>query len=196
MSLSISKLVDLVGSDSRKPNGKVNGSEDIPRMRQGSDLTKSQYYNSVKGRKQPMNVGNILQRGTPSGAQATPYSETVEIPNFSRPDGAIDPNRNISITDPNRALPYRFAGYGLEGGVSFGLPESTKTSHSSLGLLRKAQASYQNRQQIMAPRSAQLPDVPAAQNATGSAAAPPSYEQATGSLDTYKDGSELDSTYV
>ena len=139
-------------------------------------------------------VDLILQRGTPSGAQATPYSETIEIPNFSRPDGAIDPNRNISITDPNRALPYRFAGYGLEGGVSFDLPESTKTSHSSLGLLRKAQASFQNRQQILAPRSAQLPDT--GPKTTKAAVAPPSYEQATGSLDTYKDGTELDSSYV
>jgi hypothetical protein len=194
MSLSISKLVDLVGADTRKSDGKLKGSEDIPRMRQGSDLTKSQYYNSVKGRKMPMNVGNVLQRGTPSGAQATPYSETIEIPNFSRPDGAIDPNRNISITDPNRALPYRFAGYGLEGGVSFDLPASTKTSFNNLGLLRKAQASYQNRQQIMAPRSADLPDTGA--RFAASSSAPPSYEQATGSLDTYKDGSELDSSYV
>jgi len=195
MSLSISKLVDLVGSDARKGDGKLNGSADIPRRQQQSELTKSQYFNSVKGRKQPMNVGNILQRGTPSGASATPYSETIEIPNFSRPDGALDPNRNISITDPNRALPYRFAGYGLEGGVSFSLPESTKTAHNSLGLLRKAQASYQNRQQITAPRSAQLPDVPAVKPASGTTA-PPSYEQATGTLDTYKDGSELDTNYI
>ena len=192
MSLSISKLVDLVGSDARKGDGKLNGSAEIPRRQQQNELTKSQYFNSVKGRKQPMNVGNVLQRGTPSGASATPYSETIEIPNFSRPDGSIDPNRNISITDPNRALPFRFAGYGLEGGVSFALPESTKTSHNSLGLLRKAQASYQNRQQIMAPRSVE----PGRANDASSDTAPPSYEQATGTLDTYKDGSELDTSYV
>jgi hypothetical protein len=168
MSISINKLMNLgVGSlsvDYSKNNQRKEqfGSKELPdkletRKSEGvQDLSASQYYASVKGNRMPKNVGNILQLGTPSGANAQRGNKTVQVPIFSEPDGAIDPNRIRSITDPNSAQPYTFEGaYGLEGGVKFSIPKSTKTSNNSIGLLRQAQMSYQNRQQILAPRQPQ-----------------------------------------
>lgn len=158
-----------------------------------SDLTASQYYASVKGNRMPKNVGNILQLGTPSGANAQIGNKTVQIPVFSEPDGAIDPNRIRSKTDPNSAQPYNFEGaYGLEGGVKFSLPKTTKTSSNSVNLLRQAQMSYQNRQTILEPRQAQA--------SQGANVLPPSYDEVMATTDStpYKDSqtdSELNEDY-
>jgi hypothetical protein len=176
------------------------GSKELPdkletRKSEGvQDLSASQYYASVKGNRMPKNVANILQLGTPSGANAMRGNKTVPVPIFSEPDGAIDPNRIRSITDPNSAQPYTFEGaYGLEGGVKFSIPKSTKTSNNSIGLLRQAQMSYQNRQQILAPRQ------PQSQEGTGivpESSAPPPYQDTDST--PYKDDnqdSELNETY-
>jgi len=208
MSISIIKLMDLASLSGKNPKDlerkegrKVFGSKELPdkmtvRTKEGvSDLTASQYYASVKGNRMPKNVGNILQLGTPSGANAQAGNKTIQIPVFSEPDGAIDPNRIRSKTDPNSAQPYSFEGaYGLEGGVKFSLPKTTKTSSNSVNLLRQAQMSYQNRQQILQPRQAtqSLP-----QGAEGAEGTLPSYEQATSST-PYKDAqtdSELNEDY-
>ena len=208
MSISINKLMDLASLSGKNPKDlerkegrKVFGSKELPdkmtvRTKEGvSDLTASQYYASVKGNRMPKNVGNILQLGTPSGANAQAGNKTIQIPVFSEPDGAIDPNRIRSKTDPNSAQPYSFEGaYGLEGGVKFSLPKTTKTSSNSVNLLRQAQMSYQNRQQILQPRQAtqSLP-----QGAEGAEGTLPSYEQATSST-PYKDAqtdSELNEDY-
>ena len=171
------------------------------------DLTASQYYASVKGNRMPKNVGNILQLGTPSGANAQGASKTVQVPVFSEPDGAIDPNRIRSITDPNSAQPYDFEGaYGLEGGVKFAIPKTAKTSSNSVNLLRQAQMSYQNRQQILTPRQPQgTPDQSIQQGVMGGGTKPPSYDesvrdpsQTMGNLTPYKDNktdSELNEDY-
>ena len=204
MSISINKLMDLT-SGVRLPQTdfkkKSFGSKELPdkmavRTKEGvSDLTASQYYASVKGNRMPKNVSNILQLGTPSGANAQPGNKTVQVPIFSEPDGAIDPNRIRSKTDPNSAQPYSFEGaYGLEGGVKFSLPKTTKTSSNSVNLLRQAQMSYQNRQQILQPRQAT-----SSQGTEQSSIEPdlPSYEQATSST-PYKDAqtdSELNEDY-
>jgi hypothetical protein len=194
MSISINKLMDLVGKTASAPAGKGAvkfGTKELPDKRSGTNtLTQDQYYNSVKGSAMPKNVGNILQLGTPDGSNAAPGNKTVQIPVFSRPDGAIDPNRIRELTNPTTALPYRFAGYGLEGPIMFGTPDTTKTSSNSIGLIRKAQMSYQNRQTILAPRSA-----PPTQTGTAGAP-PPSYAEATGDLKPYKQtDSELNETY-
>ena len=208
MSISINKLMDLASLSGKNPKDlerkegrKVFGSKELPdkmtvRTKEGvSDLTASQYYASVKGNRMPKNVGNILQLGTPSGANAQAGNKTIQIPVFSEPDGAIDPNRIRSKTDPNSAQPYSFEGaYGLEGGIKFSLPKTTKTSSNSVNLLRQAQMSYQNRQQILQPRQAT-----SSQGTEQSSIEPdlPSYEQATSST-PYKDAqtdSELNEDY-
>ena len=211
MSISINKLMDLTSgvrlpqTDSKK---KSFGSKELPdkmavRTKEGvSDLTASQYYASVKGNRMPKNVSNILQLGTPSGANAQPGNKTVQVPIFSEPDGAIDPNRIRSKTDPNSAQPYSFEGaYGTEqggtsrsGSIKFSLPKTAKTSSNSVNLLRQAQMSYQNRQQILQPRQAT-----SSQGTEQSSIEPdlPSYEQATSST-PYKDAqtdSELNEDY-
>lgn len=189
---------DMIKStDSKK---KSFGSKELPdkmaiRTKEGvSDLTASQYYASVKGNRMPKNVGNILQLGTPSGANAQAGNKTVQIPVFSEPDGAIDPNRIRSKTDPNSAQPYSFEGaYGTEGGVKFSLPKTAKTSSNSVNLLRQAQMSYQNRQQILQPRQA-----PQGANVVDESQTLPSYEQATSDSTPYKDAqtdSELNEDY-
>jgi len=212
MSISINKLMDLASLSGKNPKDlerkdgrKVFGSKELPdkmtvRTKEGiSDLTASQYYASVKGNRMPKNVGNILQLGTPSGANAQAGNKTIQIPVFSEPDGAIDPNRIRSKTDPNSAQPYSFEGaYGLEGGVKFSLPKTTKTSSNSVNLLRQAQMSYQNRQQILQPRQAtQSLSQSFAEGAEGAEGTLPSYEQATSST-PYKDAqtdSELNEDY-
>jgi len=213
MSISINKLMDLASLSGKNPKDlerkdgrKVFGSKELPdkmtvRTKEGvSDLTASQYYASVKGNRMPKNVGNILQLGTPSGANAQAGNKTIQIPVFSEPDGAIDPNRIRSKTDPNSAQPYSFEGaYGLEGGVKFSLPKTTKTSSNSVNLLRQAQMSYQNRQQILQPRQAtqSLPESLSQSFAEGAEGTLPSYEQATSST-PYKDAqtdSELNEDY-
>jgi hypothetical protein len=123
-------------------------------------------------------------------------NKTVPVPLFSEPDGAIDPNRIRSITDPNSAQPYTFEGaYGLEGGVKFSIPKSTKTSNNSIGLLRQAQMSYQNRQQILAPRQPQTQtDTGILQE--GGTTSPPPYQDTDST--PYKDDnqdSELNESY-
>lgn len=201
MSISINKLMDLtsLSDKSLSSKKKVFGSKELPdkmavRVKEGaSDLTASQYYASVKGNRMPKNVGNILQLGTPSGANAQAGNKTVQIPIFSEPDGAIDPNRIRSKTDPNSAQPYNFEGaYGTEGGVKFSLPKTTKTSSNSVNLLRQAQMSYQNRQTILQPRQPQTTE-----QSMGDSSLLPSYEQATNST-PYKDAqtdSELNEDY-
>lgn len=187
MSLSISKLVDLAGKEERV-KGKVNQSE-LPER--SANITKSRYYQSVKNK--PRNIGNVVQRGTPAGVKSAPYG-MVEVPKVSEPNGAMDPNAIRSKTDPLNALPYRFHTYGSED-VLFGLPESTRSSHNNVGLLRKAQASYQNRQQILAPR---LPTSTGESKQLTAQAPPPSYKDATGGINPYKmtdAGSELNETY-
>jgi hypothetical protein len=184
MSISINKLMNLASSQdmtkAMTSKKKEFGSKELPdkletRKSEGvQDLSASQYYASVKGNRMPKNVGNILQLGTPSGANAMIGNKTVPIPIFSEPDGAIDPNRIRSITDPNSAQPYTFEGaYGLEGGVKFSIPKSTKTSNNSIGLLRQAQMSYQNRQQILAPRQPQTQEATGILQETVSTAPPP-----------------------
>jgi hypothetical protein len=193
MSISINKLMDLasknpvVGKDKKK-----FGTKELPdKMKGSTQLTADQYYNSVKGNMMPKNVGNILQQGTPDGSNAAPGNKTVQIPNFSRPDGAIDPNRIRELSSPATALPYRFTGYGLEGPVLFGLSSTAQTSSNSVGLIRKAQMSYQNRQTILQPRAP-----PPASIVKSDAAPPPSYDEATGDLTPYKKtDSELNETY-
>ena len=219
MSISINKLMDLASLSGKNPKDlerkegrKVFGSKELPdkmtvRTKEGvSDLTASQYYASVKGNRMPKNVGNILQLGTPSGANAQAGNKTIQIPVFSEPDGAIDPNRIRSKTDPNSAQPYSFEGaYGTEqggtsrsGGIKFSLPKTTKTSSNSVNLLRQAQMSYQNRQQILQPRQAtQSLSQSFAEGAEGAEGTLPSYEQATSST-PYKDAqtdSELNEDY-
>ena len=191
--------------DSKK---KVFGSKELPdkmvvREKQGVvDLTASQYYASVKGNRMPKNVGNILQLGTPSGANAQGASKQVQVPVFSEPDGVIDPNRIRSITDPNSAQPYDFeGGYGLEGGVKFAIPKTAQTSNNSVNLLRQAQMSYQNRQQILAPRQPQPITQPLPQDFAKGAKGdtkPPSYDESMGNRTPYKDAktdSELNEVY-
>jgi hypothetical protein len=205
MSISINKLMDLASLSGKNPKDlerkegkKVFGSKELPdkmvvRVKEGvTDLTASQYYASVKGNRMPKNVGDILQLGTPSGANAQAGNKTVQIPIFSEPDGAIDPNRIRSKTDPNSAQPYNFEGaYGLEGGVKFSIPKSTKTSSNSVNLLRQAQMSYQNRQTILEPRQAQA--------SQGANVLPPSYDEVMATDSTpYKDAqtdSELNEDY-
>ena len=196
MSISINKLMDLV-SKTATPSGKGGkkpfGAKELPDKRSGQNsITQDQYYNSVKGSAMPKNVGNILQLGTPDGSNAAPGNKEVQIPVFSRPDGAIDPNRIRELTSPATALPYRFAGYGLEGPIMFGVPNTVNASSNAIGLIRKAQMSYQNRQSILAPRSA-----PPTQTGTGKdTGAPPSYNEATGDMTPYKKtDSELNETY-
>jgi hypothetical protein len=196
MSISINKLMNLAGNDS--PSGvdkKKFGTKELPDKMKGvgaTTLTESQYYNSVKGNRMPKNVANILQLGTPDGSNASPGNKTVQVPIFSRPDGAIDPNRIRSLTDPNSAQPYAYAGYGLEGGVKFGSPNTVKVSRNSIGLLRKAQMSYQNRQSILEPRKA-APSNDESQTPSGK---PPSYDESMGDLKPYKNtDSELNETY-
>ena len=205
MSISINKLMNLASSpDMLKTDSKKKsfGSKELPdkletRKSEGvQDLSASQYYASVKGNRMPKNVANILQLGTPSGANAIRGNKTVPVPLFSEPDGAIDPNRIRSITDPNSAQPYTFEGaYGLEGGVKFSIPKSTKTSNNSIGLLRQAQMSYQNRQQILAPRQPQIQtDTGILQE--GGTTSPPPYQDTNST--PYKDDnqdSELNESY-
>lgn len=200
--MDLTSGVRLSQTDSKK---KSFGSKELPdkmavRTKEGvSDLTASQYYASVKGNRMPKNVGDILQLGTPSGANAQAGNKTVQIPVFSEPDGAIDPNRIRSKTDPNSAQPYNFEGaYGLEGGVKFSLPKTTKTSSNSVNLLRQAQMSYQNRQQILEPRQpTPVSGLPQSTDSIKPNSLPPSYEQATNST-PYKDAqtdSELNEDY-
>ena len=176
---------------------KQMGTKELPDKIKGvsSDLTASQYYNSVKGNKMPKNVGGILQLGTPSGANAQGASKTVQIPVFSEPDGAIDPNRIRQKTDPNSAQPYEYGGYGTEGGVKFAIPKTARTSSNSVSLLRQAQMSYQNRQQILQPRQ---PQGQTNSDITQATNAPPSYDESTGNgnMNPYqKSDSELNETY-
>ena len=183
--------MDLVGKTTPPADGKNKkqfGAKELPDKMGGvSKLTPDQYFNSVKGAK---NVGGLVGLGTPDGSNAAPGNKTVQIPVFSRPDGAIDPNRIRELTNPTTALPYRFAGYGLEGPVLFGIPNTAKTSSNAIGLIRKAQMSYQNRQTILEPRSAPAaPDTPAT-------APPPSYDETMSDLKPYKNtDSELNETY-
>lgn len=206
MSISINKLMNLTMAQPEDRKAKKQmGTKELPDKIKGvsSDLTASQYYNSVKGNKMPKNVGDILQLGTPSGANAMPGNKTVQIPVFSEPDGAIDPNRIRQKTDPNSAQPYEYGGYGLEGGLRFAIPKTARTSSNSVSLLRQAQMSYQNRQQILQPRQPQgqtpsditqfLP-----QNLAGGTNLPPSYDESTGNgnMTPYqKSDSELNETY-
>ena len=192
MSISINKLMDLV---SKQPEPKVKGntkfgSKELPDKIKQNKLTQDQYYKSV--RRMPKNIGSVVQLGTPDGSNAMPGNKTVQVPVFSRPDGAIDPNRIRSLTDPTSALPYRFDGYGLEGGVKFGIPETAKKSSNSIGLIRKAQMSFQNRQTILKPRSA-----PPVATDTATRDTLPTYDEATGDLTPYKDtDSGLNETYA
>ena len=196
MSISINKLMNLSMGE-EMTNSKDFGSKELPDKVKSSEgqrkLTMSQYYNSVKGNRMPKNIGNILQLGTPDGSNAAPGNKTVQIPNFSRPDGAIDPNRIRELSDPTTAQPYSYGGYGLEGGVQFGIPKSATTSSNSIGLIRKAQESYQSRQSILQPRAPPPPPQSAPPRVS-----PPSYDEATGDIEAYKKSnidSELNETY-
>jgi hypothetical protein len=196
MSISINKLMNLVESKTTPVDKKKFGSKELPdKMKGGNSFTQDQYFNLVSGSK-ANNVGGTVSLGTPDGSNAAPGRKTVDIPKFSRPDGAIDPNRIRELSDPNSALPYRFAGYGLEGdrggsGIMFGIPNTAKTSSNSIGLIRKAQMSYQNRQSILQPRSA--PPTTTQGTNTGK---PPSYDESMSDLTPYKDNdSGLNETY-
>ena len=189
MSLSISKLVDLASSDADVKTGLT--ANELPSRT--ANVTKSQYYKSVKN--QPRNTQNITQWQTPAGRKGAPYG-AVERPKGDLPDGSMDPNAIRSKVDPNSALPYRFPTYGAED-VLFGLPESTSSSHNNVGLIRKAQASYQNRQQILAPREVKTANAIATQLTQNNITkGPPTYDEATGTSHFYKNNnSELNEMY-
>lgn len=187
-----------LAADSDQPkSGRIGGAKELPDKRDSApQLTKDQYFRSIKGRNMPRNMSNILQRGTPDGSNAAPYGETIERAQTSFPDGDIDPNRIRSLTDPLSALPFRYAGYGLEGGVLFGYGQTAKVSKNSLGLIRKAQLSYQNRQSILEPRASESTADTSGFTKTKIPDKPPSYAEATGDIDAYKDtGTDLDETY-
>jgi len=151
MSLSISKLMELVGDKPKQTNNLKQG--DIPDR---SNVTLSQYYLSV--RKQPKNSQNILQKGTPDGQSAN-----REDPKGFAIDGSIDPNYIRGKTDPTSAQPFRY----YEGGEGrlYELPPTAYKSSNSVDLIRAAKQSYYNRMSMYEPKqknssSSESPIVP------------------------------------